>query len=264
MVEDRFREIFDGVAETLPPSLSKLRALHPRLCLNLHGGTRSAWLTALSGAQYRAGFQHYRLRAAYNVLIPRAQQILKVDRKVHTAEHLASAIFFLGAPSSEIPAAKLAAAVAPAILSPMRPPYAVIHPVAATPAKTWPAANFIAIANHLNAAGIQPIFVGSAQDDLTPFAAHRTIQGATLSEIKSLLSAAALFIGNDSGPAHMAAAFHLPAIVLFGASDPAIWAPWKTKSEVLTHPEGIAAIPPAQVAAAIDRMLRSADHRSAN
>ena len=45
----------------------------------------------------------------YNVRIPRAQEILGVERTVHTAEHLASAMFYLGAPVGEIPRAKLVA-----------------------------------------------------------------------------------------------------------------------------------------------------------
>src|ERR1700739_789021 len=60
MVEDRFREIFDGIVPTIPPDLTALRRLRPHLCLNFHGGTRTAWLTALSGARFRAGFGHFR------------------------------------------------------------------------------------------------------------------------------------------------------------------------------------------------------------
>ena len=60
------------------------------------GGTRSAQLTIASRSPTRAGFEHFRFQQIYNVRIPRAQQILNVDRKVHTAEHLASAMFYLG------------------------------------------------------------------------------------------------------------------------------------------------------------------------
>ena len=45
--------------------------------------------------------------------------------------------------------------------------------------------------------------------------------GAPLAEVKSLLAGASLFVGNDSGPAHMAAAFGVPVVVIFGSSDPA-------------------------------------------
>src|SRR5690242_17279469 len=63
MVEDRFRAILEGnsdIEDLLPPELGALRRFRPSLCLNLHGGTRSAWMTALSGARYRAGFAHFR------------------------------------------------------------------------------------------------------------------------------------------------------------------------------------------------------------
>src|SRR5438270_13448902 len=79
VVEDRFRAIFEtnpDLDEILPPNVRGIMNYGSALCLNLHGGTRSAMLTAASRAPIRAGFGHYRLSAAYNVLIPRAQQIL--------------------------------------------------------------------------------------------------------------------------------------------------------------------------------------------
>ena len=65
------------------------------------------------------------------------------------------------------------------------------------------------------------------------------MQGAPLSEIKILLAGASLFVGNDSGPAHMAAAFGVPAVVIFSASDPEIWGPWRTAGEVVRAPAGV-------------------------
>src|SRR5580704_1170708 len=105
VVEDRFAPVFEqnpAVESLFPAKVSALRGWRPQLCLNLHGGTRSAALTAASGASFRAGFAHFRFPQAYNVQIPRAQEILGVDRVVHTAEHLASAMFFLGAREMEI------------------------------------------------------------------------------------------------------------------------------------------------------------------
>jgi len=261
-VENRFREIFEGnpdLAEIHPPELAWLRRFRPQLCLNLHGGTRSAWMTELSGARYRAGFGHYRQQFVYNVPIPRAQAILHVDRTVHTAEHLASAIFFLGAPVGEIPRAKLV----PGGGTPPtpEPAYAVIHAVAATPEKTWAAEHFLAIADHLTQSGLSPVFIGAGDDDLAPFRQFRTLR-SSLSEIKRLLASAALFVGNDSGPAHMAAAFGLPSVVIFGPSDPAIWGPWRTTGEVVAASGGgagggsgdIADVTVAQVLGALQRL----------
>jgi heptosyltransferase-3 len=233
-VEDRFRAIFEGnsdIDEMLAPGIGAVRRFRPALCLNLHGGTRSAWMTALSGAKWRAGFGHFRHGFAYNVRIPRAQEILRVDRKVHTAEHLASAVFYLGAPRCEVPRARLEAAQA------ARPaPLAVIHAVAATPQKTWHSEGFLAVAEHLQAGGVEPVFIGAASDDLSAFARFRVVKGAPLAEIKILLSTASLFVGNDSGPAHMAAAFGVPVVAIFSASDPDIWRPWRTAHEVVRAP----------------------------
>jgi ADP-heptose:LPS heptosyltransferase len=229
-------------------------------------------MTAGSGARYRAGFGHYRHQFVYNVRIPRAQEILSVPRTVHTAEHLASAMFYLGAPITEIPRARLAAVPAPhggtglpACHSDMPnafrrqagrpvPLFAAIHPVAATPQKTWRADGFLAVAEHLKASGLEPVFIGAAGDDLAPFRAYRTIAGARLPEIKTLLSTASLFVGNDSGPAHMAAAFGVPEVVIFGNSDPAIWGPWRTVSQVITAPGGISQVATVQVLDALQRL----------
>jgi len=255
VVEDRFRAIFEGNPDLdgiLPVRLGALRAWRPRLCVNLHGGTRSAFLTALSGARVRAGFGHFRHGAVYNLRIPRAQEILGVSRKVHTAEHLASAMFYLGIPLCEIGRARLVADAGPE--PEIAGPTAVIHPAAATAEKTWPAPGFLEVARHLRRSGIEPVFIGSADDDLTPFQEFRMVRGAALGRIKSLLAAAALFVGNDSGPAHMAAAFGLPVVVLFGASDPEIWAPWRTASEVIAAPGGIAEVRPEQVIEALARL----------
>jgi lipopolysaccharide heptosyltransferase III len=253
VVEDRFRAVFEGnpdVAALLGPSLRQLRGWRPELCLNLHGGSASARLTALSGARWRAGFGHYRWRFLYNVRIPRAQEILGDERTVHTAEHLASAAFYLGAPRMEIPRAKLFAADVPA-----GRPYAVIHPVASEPAKTWHARGFLNAARFLrDSFGLEPVFIASQGEDLSLFREYRMMAGAPLGELKSLLRGAALFLGNDSGPAHIAAAFGVPVVVIFGASDPAIWHPWRTAAEVIQGSAGIESIAEQQVRDALERL----------
>jgi heptosyltransferase-3 len=253
MVEDRYRAVFENQPDTdeiLPPRLAALRRFRPSLCLNLHGGPRSAWMTRASGARWRAGFGHYRMQWAYNLRIPRAQEILGVERTVHTAEHLASAMFWLGAAACEIPRASLGSR-APRESSPAT---AVLHPFAATPEKTWPAAGFQAVARHLQHSGMEVVVIGGTGDDFTPFRTWRTMPGAPLAEVKDLVAGAALFVGNDSGPAHMAAAFGLPVVTIFGASDPAIWGPWRTASEVAAAPGGIAAVSVDQVLEALGRL----------
>jgi len=122
--------------------------------------------------------------------------------------------------------------------------------------KIWPSSNFLAIAEHLEKRlGIEPIFVAGPGESLAAFTRYRCLGGAPLEELKSLLSGASLFVGNDSGPAHVAAAFGLPVVVLFGSSDPDIWRPWRTESSVLTNPAGIHSIGTAQAVQAIETVL---------
>lgn len=232
VVEPRWAAVYQGnpdVEAILPPHLGQLRAWRPALVLNLHGGGTSAKLTALSGAKWRAGWAHFRHPFLYNIRIPRAQEILGFTRKVHTAEHVASAIFALGVPVSDIPPTKLFASGAGRVCH-----YAVIHPFASQREKTWSLANFLYAARFLqNELDLQPVFLGGPGDDLSAFSEFERFTGNTLAATKDLISTAELFIGNDSGPAHLAAAFGVPCIVLFGPSDPLIWGPWKTRAAVL-------------------------------
>lgn len=240
-VEPRFAAVFEhnpAVAAILPPTLQAVRGWRAELVLNLHGGTRSAWLTLASGARLRAGFAHFRHAWAYNIHIPRAQQILGEERPVHTAEHLASAMFYLGVPRAEVPRARLYGA-----RKPQRPPYAVLHPFAAAQAKRWPAARFVELARHLEREhGLAVLILGAQDDDFSPFAGFEILRGAPLADVKSCIAGASLFVGNDSGPAHMAAALGVPLLVLFGPSDPRIWGPWRADAEILYAPEGLDSI----------------------
>lgn len=251
VVEDRFRGVFDGnpdIAALLPPALGAIAKWRPRMALNFHGGTRSMWLTIASRAPIRAGFAHHAWSVVYNERIPRAQQTLGKERPVHTAEHLASAMFWLGVPRAEIPRAKLVAAPH------QGGNYAVLHAFASAPEKAWAAAGFLAVARQLKDAGLKPIFLAGPADDVSPFSEFEVHRNAPLAEVKSILSGAQLFIGNDSGPAHIAAAFGIPVVVLFGPSNPVTWAPWRTEAQVLTSSEGMAGISVAQVTAAAESL----------
>jgi ADP-heptose:LPS heptosyltransferase len=252
VVEDRFAAVFTGnpdVHQILSPNAASVALLRPHLALNLHGGATSVRMMLAAASGLRAGFGHFRFQPMYNIRIPRAQEILDVDRAVHTAEHLASAMFHLGAPRTEIPRARLFA-----VPCSRSGPYAVLHPFASAPGKTWPPENFLAVAKHLRDQGIEPLFVAGADEDLSAFSAYSCFRGAPLEELKSLLAGAALFIGNDSGPAHIAAAFGRPVIALFGSSDIENWRPWRTESVALASPAGIGSIGVTQVLEAVESL----------
>jgi ADP-heptose:LPS heptosyltransferase len=236
MVDPQFAGVYEGLASVrriLAPSPKEAFGFHPALTVNLHGGTRSAALTAATRARHRAGFGHFRQQYLYNIAIPRAQEILGEERVVHTAEHVASALFYLGLPLRDIPRADLSAAPAAD-----GRPYAVLHPFASAPEKAWPVEKFVELAAALP---FEAVVLAGPADDVSPFSRFRCVVNQPLSTVKTLLRGTSLFVGNDSGPAHIAAAFDVPLVVLFGPSDPAIWAPWRaTRAQVLTSARAVA------------------------
>jgi ADP-heptose:LPS heptosyltransferase len=134
----------------------------------------------------------------------------------------------------------------------------VIHPLAATPEKTWPAASFTELARRLD---VEPVFVGGPGEDLSAFQSWRTVSGAPLPELARLMRDASLFIGNDSGPAHVAAAFGVPEVVFFGPSDAQIWSPWQTTAAVLKADGPITSI---SIEAAVQAVERVCARRRVN
>ncbi|MBI3696189.1 MAG: glycosyltransferase family 9 protein [Acidobacteria bacterium] len=246
---DRLLESNPALAGVIPferggrwNALAAVRRLHAPLCVNLHGGSTSAWLTALAGARWRAGFGHFAFQAVYNVRIPRAQEILgrASDAPVHTAEHLASAVFYLGVGQREIPGARLFAGDPPA-----RPPYAVLHAAASDITKQWPAARFAELARRLRREqGLEPLLLAGPGEDglLAGMKEFTTFDNLSLGEMMALLKGAELFVGNDSGPAHVAAAFGVPCVAIFGSSDSRVWYPWKTRRQVVESAGGIQAV----------------------
>jgi ADP-heptose:LPS heptosyltransferase len=258
IVEPRFAAVFEGNPDVDSTSSDVSRPpASADLVLNFHGGTRSMLMTALSRAKLRAGFGHHRYNLVYTHKIPRAQEILGAEETFQSAEHLASAMFWMGVPRTEIPRAKLIALEPPPDFG---RPYAVIHAFASAPDKTWATDRFSFVAERLREShNLEPVFLAGPGDDPSLFSGFEVWRDAPLGRVKSLMAGAALFIGNDSGPAHIAAAFGVPVVVLFGASDSIVWAPWRTESRVLKALHGIQGISVEDVMAAAQSLQTGAE-----
>ena len=69
-----------------------------------------------------------------------------------------------------------------------------------------------------------------------------------LRELIALIAGSRIFIGNDSGPAHLAAALRRPSVVIFSLTDPIQWRPWHAPHRIVQtgasfdHPRGDKAI----------------------
>lgn len=227
-------ELIDlGESFPLFRTLREIRRLKPALCLDLYGSTRTARWTALSGARFRAGYGHVSGSYCYGIKIPRAQDVLGLpaDQPVHTAEQHASAIFHLGVPLAEIPRASLHAEP-----EKRERPYAVLHIAALYHTKEWPLDRFRRTAEMLrDRMNLEPIFIAAPErsDMFAGLSAFTCLDNLSLACLKSLIAGAALFVGNDSGPAHVAAAFGVPTVAIFGSSNSAAWRPWRTVSAVV-------------------------------
>jgi len=120
----------------------------------------------------------------------------------------------------------------------------VIHPGAGSPAKCWPVEQFVKLARQLREAGrtVQTIF-GETELERWPRKALRafdevaqTRRPATLVELMESLAAAAVVVGNDSGPGHLAGILGLPTVCLFGPRDSTRWKPLGPRVTVLGGP----------------------------
>lgn len=93
----------------------------------------------------------------------------------------------------------------------------VIHPFSGSPRKNWPLACFEEIARG------SPLPVEWTAGPDEPL--DRATRFENLLDLARWLAGAALYIGNDSGITHLAAAVGIPVIALFGPTAPEIWAP---------------------------------------
>ncbi len=316
VVESHFRELLEGspdVDEILDPgegsgwrkfishfrAVRELRRRQFSLCVNLHGGPTSAFLTRSSGARWKAGFAHFRARSIYHCLIPDARTILN-QLTIHTAEHQASAFFWLGLPRREIPRARLFVS-APreawwekeraALGLPPGQEYAMIHPTALYATKQWAPENFARLGAYLEReVGLTPVYSCGPGESSVLDAVERAagtpvrrIEGAGLGQFAAALAQARLVVGNDSGPAHMAVALARPCVVIFGSSSSVIWGPWSPQAPArivqnsyecnpcpgdrcykFDRPECILSITFEQVRSAVDLVLRTSKQTVGN
>ena len=149
----------------------------------------------------------------------------------------------------------------------LTPPYALLMPGGAGlgSVKRWPVERYAAIAQHLHAAGLTPVIIGGpAELDLAATIRMSCPQAVDLTsrtsffDIAALAARAALVIGNDTGPVHLAASVGAPTIVLFSAAGvPAQAASRGPAGEWATvlREARLDALPAERVMAAIDAQL---------
>ncbi len=110
---------------------------------------------------------------------------------------------------------------------------AVLHPGSGSRQKNWPLTHFIELAQRLRDYDLFPLFLLGpvelehlSENDLALIRrTAKTIENSPLREVAAFIASACLFVGNDSGMSHVAAAVGTRTIAVFGATDPARWRP---------------------------------------
>jgi predicted lipopolysaccharide heptosyltransferase III len=264
----------------------ELRAERYDVVYNLHGGTTATFLTRATGARHRVGFKTYQYAKLHTDLVP-SPLLLWGQQKTHSVEQQLALLGWTGVPVSDRPRTQLG--ISPAAVESVNQQLtaagladrkiALIHPAAAFETKRWATENFARVAEFVSERGLAPVAIAARHEFaiidelLNESSAHVLSLDLSLPEVTALAARSQLFVGNDSGIAHIAAAVGTPSVVVFGSSNIAHWRPWnRAQAEVVfeempcqpchgyfcekfAQPECILRVPAARVAAAIERCL---------
>ena len=218
-----------------------LRAEKYDVVYNLHGGSTAALLTRATGARQRVGYAAYSYASLHNHAAPPSSALWGLE-KTHSAEQQLALLGWTGVPVTDRPASRLAVTGEASARVSRRlrdaglsegSDFALVHPAAAFATKTWAAENFARVVEDLAERGLASVAVAGPGEErvvneLRAHASARLVSFTDLSlpELTALASRARLFVGNDSGVAHVAAAVGVASVVVFGSSNVAHWSPW--------------------------------------
>jgi heptosyltransferase-3 len=269
----------------------KLRRRHYDVVFNLHGGTTSTFFTRFSGARHRFGNAEYQYPFLYNGLLSSPAEFWGREG-MHSVEQQLALIGHSGVPVADLPGTRLSvsrdalAMVTERLMQAklVERGFALLHPGTAFFTKQWSPGNFARVAEHLAEKGLAVVAVGSPGEKATLDSLKaasgvpvETWSNLSLPEITALASIAKVFVGNDSGIAHIAAAVQTPTVVIFGSSNRVHWRPWTDapneivfnpldcqpcpgyECAVFGTPRCILEIPPSAVFTALERVLSASN-----
>jgi ADP-heptose:LPS heptosyltransferase len=150
------------------------------------------------------------------------------DGSIHIVDHLLSAIRPLDIETTTQPIVSFEDSIG--LPDDITTPYAVMHPGSGGMNKIWPLERFAEVSQKLVEGLHVVVSVGPADEHITSEIKHllpdiQIVASQTLPQLANLLKGASLYIGNDSGPTHIAAATGTTTVAIFGPTDPRIWKP---------------------------------------
>ena len=229
----------DGGAAGMVAVARRLRRERFDLAIVPHRSLRTALVLAAAGIPRRVGFATSRGAWLYHTRVPRDPSRHDVER------NLALLLPFGGVgevPRLHVPVSAGARAEARALVGVGGGPRVVIAPGSVWATKRWTVEGFATVARVLTEGGARVVLIGSSDD--APIAEGVaalagpgvvSLAGRTdLATTVALVDEAAVLIGNDSAPVHIACARGVPVVAIFCATTPALgYGPWSDRSRVV-------------------------------
>ena len=191
----------------------------------------AAMLVRWSGARDRVGFDAawYRERDRADLTRPVAYPGTGVAPSLHQSEVSLALARAVGAGAAPEPPYYIPD---PTLLARAPENAVYLHPGAGKHHNRWPADRFAAIARELVGRGYSVSWLEGPQDQGTVEAATSAlgmmlpvVRNESIPMLAARFARAALYIGNDTGPLHLAGATGCPSIGIYGWTDPAEWRP---------------------------------------
>jgi lipopolysaccharide heptosyltransferase II len=231
----------------------QLRAARFDTVIDFHGGPRSAWLTWATRAPVRVGYDVAGRSWMYTRVVHRPTE-LRARHSVENQWDLLAEIDSAFARPADRVLDRVEMAVDPAVRDRVDRRLAewgvapdgriiVLHVSAGNPFRRWPEASFSSLASDLvSAAPNRWVLVTGGPSDRAATArvladARRRAGGASvrvvdaetlsLAELRAVVDRAALYVGGDSGPLHVAGTSDVPVVGLYGPTLPERSAPWR-------------------------------------
>jgi ADP-heptose:LPS heptosyltransferase/GT2 family glycosyltransferase len=238
-----------GEIERSETDWEELRALLSRerfdLAVDLRKHTETRPVLQHSGARFLAGFDFRNQFPWLDVAVEWTGDQIYARKHQHNGDDLVNLVDAIAAacaprdslvpppPAGALPRFQLGATAGSRGAGPL----ICIHPTSGNPIKEWPVDYFAALIDRLVAAdGARIVLVGAPGDEdvataLMEQVRHRhavtsLVGKVPVAELPSLLAEASLFVGNDSGPKHIAAALGVPTVGIHGGTvDVREWGP---------------------------------------
>jgi ADP-heptose:LPS heptosyltransferase len=227
---------------------------------------RPTWFTFVLAAKLRPERAITLRRVAYSralvraicrrlsLSVPRFERYADARSRVHELERYRRLLYYVGAGEPVVPSWSVSPARSRRVLREHgleRFSYAVCFPCgsAGTPLKIWPTERFVAVLEAVRTTLGGRVLVAGAESEragLEAFARRCAEAGlephvfagglSSFGELTALVANAWGFLGNDTGLAHLAAAFGVPGTTVYGGGTWPAYAPWANGSVGVVHP----------------------------